>query len=324
MPIKLHSGFSNPVTVPKKLAKFLKLNKGVKLSKPELTKKIWKTIKDKDLVYANDSRVFRTNTEVSDIFGVDEKANDSISHKDKYGFNFCNLQSHISYALNEKDDESDNEDNEIEDEDKYKYNYSEIEKHFDNGMKKIISDNEFDKNINEIKTNVTQFKNTINELGNDLTNIKNYYCTEKNYKPNQQSELNKNAKVSTHEQPIQITIDSDKATDADIVDSIIEQLMNNTMNDEEKELFQLQLDHIDATATDAQSDHSLAQLTEDVNNGCDAIKKKFYETKKQNELDKNVNIEKILNVQSLKVKNNYDTMEININLDDLIQIDGKH
>jgi len=93
------TGFIKTTPVPAKLAKFLDIESGTELSGPEVTSLVWKALEAKGLQYKNDRRVFRTNTEVTDVFGVDNSVNKSTTHNDKKGFNFCNIQKYISTAL---------------------------------------------------------------------------------------------------------------------------------------------------------------------------------------------------------------------------------
>lgn len=93
------TGFIKTTPVPAKLAKFLDIEEGTELSGPEVTKLVWGALEAKGLQYENDRRVFRTNKEVTDVFGVDKSVNKCTSHKDKKGFNFCNIQKYISNAL---------------------------------------------------------------------------------------------------------------------------------------------------------------------------------------------------------------------------------
>jgi hypothetical protein len=93
------TGFIKTTPVPAKLANFLDIDAGTELSGPEVTSLVWKALEAKGLQYKEDRRVFRTNTEVTDVFGVDKSVNKSILHNDKKGFNFCNIQKYISTAL---------------------------------------------------------------------------------------------------------------------------------------------------------------------------------------------------------------------------------
>ena len=94
------TGFAKPQTVPDKLAKFIGVKPGTELTGPAITSKVWAQMKERNLTFKDDKRVFRTNKEVRDLFGVPESVDKSTDHKDKNGFNFCNLQKYIAKALN--------------------------------------------------------------------------------------------------------------------------------------------------------------------------------------------------------------------------------
>ena len=93
------TGFIKKSEIKGKLAKYIKVEKDVQLSGPELTKEIWKQLSERGLQYSKDKRVFRTDDETEDVFGVPKSVNKITSHKDPNGFNFCNIQKYISYAL---------------------------------------------------------------------------------------------------------------------------------------------------------------------------------------------------------------------------------
>ena len=93
------TGFAKPQVVPEKLAKFIGVNNGDELTGPEITSKVWTQLKERGLTYEKDKRVFRTNKEVSDLFNVSNDVNKCTNHRDKNGFNFCNLQTYIANAL---------------------------------------------------------------------------------------------------------------------------------------------------------------------------------------------------------------------------------
>lgn len=96
------TGFIKTTPVPKKLAKFLGVKEGDELSGPEITRRVWKTLAEKGLQYEKDKRVFRTNKEVTNVFGVDKSVNKSTTYNDENGFNFCNIQRYIAHALKGK------------------------------------------------------------------------------------------------------------------------------------------------------------------------------------------------------------------------------
>lgn len=93
------TGFAKPQPVPEKLAKFIGVTAGTELTGPQITSAVWKQLKQRNLTYADDKRVFRTNKEVSSLFNVPSSVNNSTDHRDEHGFNFCNLQTYIAHAL---------------------------------------------------------------------------------------------------------------------------------------------------------------------------------------------------------------------------------
>jgi chromatin remodeling complex protein RSC6 len=93
------TGFAKQQVVPEKLAKFIGVKTGEELTGPEITSRVWQQLKERNLTYEKDKRVFRTDKVVSDLFGVKSDVNKSTDHRDKNGFNFCNLQKYIAHAL---------------------------------------------------------------------------------------------------------------------------------------------------------------------------------------------------------------------------------
>lgn len=97
------TGFIKQTAVPARLASFIGVEAGTALSGPEITSKVWDQMKARNLVYANDKRVLRTNEEVTALFGVPASVNESTSFNDENGFNFCNIQKYIARVLNAQD-----------------------------------------------------------------------------------------------------------------------------------------------------------------------------------------------------------------------------
>lgn len=89
------TGFRKPVTVPPKIHKYLKLQEGEKLSRNDIARKINQILKEKNLLYEKDKRVFRADEDLLKLFNLDKSVNDVVDAKDKSGFNFYNIQSHI-------------------------------------------------------------------------------------------------------------------------------------------------------------------------------------------------------------------------------------
>ena len=93
------TGFAKKKVVGGKLADWLKIERGTELTGPEISKTFWKRIIEEGLQSNEDKRLFRTNKEVTKIFGVPEKVNTIMDPLDKNGFNMRTYQTHITYAL---------------------------------------------------------------------------------------------------------------------------------------------------------------------------------------------------------------------------------
>ncbi len=93
---KKESGFVAKREVPEELAKFIKADKNISMSLPEYTKKFCEELKNRNLIYENDKRVYRADRDIMKIFGFTDEVNKSINPKDKNGFNFGTLQKHIN------------------------------------------------------------------------------------------------------------------------------------------------------------------------------------------------------------------------------------
>jgi len=92
-------GFAVKKEVNGKLADWLHVPRGSQLSGPEISKAFWARLDEEGLKYNDDKRIFRTNKEVSEIFGVPLSVNESTSHTDEKGFNMRTHQTYIRYAL---------------------------------------------------------------------------------------------------------------------------------------------------------------------------------------------------------------------------------
>ena len=93
------TGFATEKDIGGKLADWLRVERGTKMTGPALSKAFWARIREDGLQYAENKRVLRTNKEVSAIFGVDAKVNKSVDPADEKGFNMRTYQTHIAYAL---------------------------------------------------------------------------------------------------------------------------------------------------------------------------------------------------------------------------------
>jgi hypothetical protein len=93
------TGFTIPKKVDGKLADWLRVDKGSMMSGPQISKIFWQRISEEGLQDKNDKRLFKTNKEVSAIFGVSMAVNKINDSSDKKGFNMRTYQSHIKFAL---------------------------------------------------------------------------------------------------------------------------------------------------------------------------------------------------------------------------------
>ena len=93
------TGFAKKKVVGGKLADWLNVERGTEMTGPEISKTFWKRIIEEGLQSDMDKRLFRTNKEVTKIFGVSDKVNSITDPLDKNGFNMRTYQTHITYAL---------------------------------------------------------------------------------------------------------------------------------------------------------------------------------------------------------------------------------
>ncbi len=95
------TGFTTDEIIPEKLTKLLGIPKGTTMPRTKLTQKVYKLLKDRGLQYKGDGRVLRTDKEIRAIFNLSETVDKSIDPKDKEGFNFFTMQTHIARLYNE-------------------------------------------------------------------------------------------------------------------------------------------------------------------------------------------------------------------------------
>jgi hypothetical protein len=111
-------GFAKPTAVPAPLAKFLGIVPGTLLPGSKISSLVWDELTKRNLVCENDNRVFKTNAEVSKIFGVPDSVNKSTTYNDKNGFNFTTIQTYISKAMGRNKQVKHNESNSDSDDEK--------------------------------------------------------------------------------------------------------------------------------------------------------------------------------------------------------------
>lgn len=93
------TGFAKPIEVPAPLANFIGVKPNTLLTGPQVTKEVWKQMRERDLVCDDDGRKFKLNSEVKKLFSIPDSVTLSKEYNDKSGFNFRTLQTYISKAL---------------------------------------------------------------------------------------------------------------------------------------------------------------------------------------------------------------------------------
>jgi hypothetical protein len=90
------TGFVKALALPKDLAELINVSAGTEMSMPEYTKRFYRMLQEKGLLYDKDGRVLRADKKIMKVFGLDKKVNESTDYRDKEGFNFFTLQKHIA------------------------------------------------------------------------------------------------------------------------------------------------------------------------------------------------------------------------------------
>lgn len=95
------TGFTKPSVVPDKLTEFLGINKGMELSRTELTALLCKEFNQRNLYHKKDRRIIVPDNDVKKLFNLPKDSDKSNNPKDKNGLNFYNLQTYIARCYNE-------------------------------------------------------------------------------------------------------------------------------------------------------------------------------------------------------------------------------
>jgi hypothetical protein len=92
------TGFNKKIVLPNKLANLIKVPNGSIMTMPEYTKKVFSELKERNLYYKDDNRIFRADKEFIEIFELKDSVNKSITFPDPEGFNIRTIQKCISNA----------------------------------------------------------------------------------------------------------------------------------------------------------------------------------------------------------------------------------
>lgn len=94
-----NTGFNKKMIIPDKLCELIGVDKGIELSIPEYTSKIYCELKKRNLVYENDKRIYRVDKQFIEILGIKESVNKSIKYPDENGLNIGTMQMYVNDAL---------------------------------------------------------------------------------------------------------------------------------------------------------------------------------------------------------------------------------
>jgi hypothetical protein len=96
-----NTGFAKPTIVPDCLTTFLGLATGIIMTRPQLTKLLYKEFEDRDLHDKKDKRLIRADKEIMKMFNLNDSVNKITNPKDtKNGLNIYNIQTYISECYN--------------------------------------------------------------------------------------------------------------------------------------------------------------------------------------------------------------------------------
>ena len=88
-------GITKKKNVPKKLCYFFNLDSDILMSRIEITKKIYKYVKDNNLKYNKDKRIILPDKKLRDLFDLEEVTNKELDIKDKKILSVYTLQTYI-------------------------------------------------------------------------------------------------------------------------------------------------------------------------------------------------------------------------------------
>jgi hypothetical protein len=91
-------GIQKKKPIPDNLASMLKLEKSTELSLPQLSKYIYGELKNRNLMYPQNKRIFRVDEELSRVLEIPLSVN-KYTEINENGFNYKNIQSHLLRIL---------------------------------------------------------------------------------------------------------------------------------------------------------------------------------------------------------------------------------
>ncbi len=93
--IKKKKGIYYKKNIPKKIALFFNLEEDCLMSRVEVTRKFYKYIKDNNLNYQKDKRIFIPDKKLKDIFNLEDNINNELDIKNKKILSVYTIQTYI-------------------------------------------------------------------------------------------------------------------------------------------------------------------------------------------------------------------------------------
>lgn len=92
-------GFTKLESIPDDVCELLDLEYPYELTRNELANKIRDLLKKRNLIYDNDKRIYRVDSEISSIFDIPLSVNEITDSKNISGFNMYNIHRYLANKL---------------------------------------------------------------------------------------------------------------------------------------------------------------------------------------------------------------------------------
>ena len=96
-------GCIDEILLPDSVAAIFNVETGSKMSKPEISKRLYNELRNRNLVYEKDKRVLRVDKDISKAFNIPESVNESFDYTDKNGFNIITLPKYLAKLNKDKE-----------------------------------------------------------------------------------------------------------------------------------------------------------------------------------------------------------------------------
>jgi chromatin remodeling complex protein RSC6 len=93
------TGFNKKCVLPNKMCELIGVPNSTSMTTPEYTSQVYQELKKRNLVYDKDKRIYRVDKQFSEILGIKDSVNKSITYPDEKGLNIGTMQTYINDAL---------------------------------------------------------------------------------------------------------------------------------------------------------------------------------------------------------------------------------